>query len=211
MLTLRGTPFLYNGEEIGMADYQLTDIGLFRDPPAVWFYNAIVADGMPPGEALQMAADLSRDRCRTPMQWSKAPNAGFSPASVSTWLPLNPNYAEGFNVADQQNDPESMLNFYKRMLRLRKQIPALIEGDYTPLHETSEDYFAFLRQSQDNGQTCLVVLNLSDKTDNLKCDLTSRGARCLFSSHMLEGKTVSLEALKIAPFDIFVGELRSAA
>lgn len=97
------------------------------------------------------------------------------------------------------------------MLRLRKQTPALIEGDYTPVHETAEDYFAFLRQSQDTGQTCLVVLNLSDKTHNLKFDLTAREARCLFSTNMLEGETVSLEALKIAPFEIFVGELRSAA
>ncbi|HEY9527803.1 MAG TPA: alpha-glucosidase, partial [Anaerolineales bacterium] len=121
MLTLRGTPFLYNGEEIGMSDYRLTDIGLFRDPPAVWFYNAIVADDTSHEEALILAADASRDRCRTPMQWSTAPNAGFSPEGVTTWLPLNPNYAQGINVAEQQNDPESMLNFYKRLLRVRKQ------------------------------------------------------------------------------------------
>jgi alpha-glucosidase len=211
MLTLRGTPFLYNGEEIGMSDYRLTDISLFRDPPAVWFYNGQVADGMVPEEVLALAADYSRDRCRTPMQWNQAVNAGFSLESVSTWLPTNPNYAQGVNVADQQNDPESMLNFYKRMLRLRKRTPALIEGGYIPLHETAEDYFAFLRQSQYTGQTCLVVLNLSDKTHNLKFDLTARDARCLFSTHMLEGEIVSLEALKIIPFEIFVGELRSAA
>jgi alpha-glucosidase len=209
MLTLRGTPFLYNGEEIGMSDYRLPDISLFCDPPAVWFYNAIVADGMPPDEALVLAADLSRDRCRTPMQWSHAANADFSPEGVTTWLPTNPNYAQGINVTDQRDDPESMLNFYKRMLRLRKQTPALVEGDYTPLHETAQDYFAFLRQSQDAGQTCLVVLNLSDKTHNLKLDLTSRNVRCLFSKHMLEAEIVSLEELKITPFDIFVGELIS--
>ena len=64
-------------------------------------------------------------------------NAGFSREGVSTWLPMNPNYIQGVNVADQQHDPKSMLNFYKRMLRLRKQTPALIVGDYTPLHETA--------------------------------------------------------------------------
>ena len=207
MLTLRGTPFLYNGEEIGMADYRLTDISLFRDPPAVWFYNAIVADGMAPDEALLLAADLSRDRCRTPMQWNNAINAGFSPESISTWLPVNPNFAQGINVAEQQNDPDSMLNFYQKILRLRKQTPVLMEGDYTPLHETAKDYFAFLRQSPDAPQTCLVVLNLSDKTHNLNFDLTSRNVRCLFSTYMLEGETVSLEVLKITPFEIFVGEL----
>jgi alpha-glucosidase len=209
MLTLRGTPFLYNGEEIGMSDYRLPDIDLFRDPPAVWFYNAIVADGASPDEALVLAADSSRDRCRTPMQWSRAANAGFSPGGVATWLPINPNFAEGFNVIEQQNDPRSMLSFYKQLLRLRKQTPALIDGDYRPLHETEEDYFAFLRQSQESGQTCLVILNLSDKSCTLKFDLPSQHARLLFSTHAPAGERVSLEALRIAPFEIFIGELGS--
>jgi alpha-glucosidase len=209
MLTLWGTPFLYNGEEIGMHDYRLPDIQLIRDPPAVWFYEAVVADGMSPDEALVLAADLSRDRCRTPMQWSDGPNAGFSPKGVQTWLPINPNYAQGINVAEQQDDPDSMLNFYKRLLRLRKQTPALIEGDYTPLDEGSDDYFAFLRQSQETGQSCLVVLNLSEHIHQLKFDLASAEARCLFSTRLPVGETVSLEALRIEPFDIFIGELSS--
>ncbi|HEX6269051.1 MAG TPA: alpha-glucosidase [Anaerolineales bacterium] len=209
MLTLRGTPFLYNGEEIGMSDFRLTDINKFRDPPAVWFYHGQIADGMLPEEVLVLAADYSRDRCRTPMQWSNTINAGFSPQDVQTWLPVNPNYVQGVNVAEQQNDPDSMLNFYKKMLRLRKQTPALIDGDYTPLHETAADYFAFLRQSPSSGQTCLVVLNLSDKNHNLRFDLTSRDVRCLFSTHTPEGKTVSLESVEIAPHEIFIGELIS--
>ena len=208
MLTLRGTPFLYNGEEIGMSDYYLNDISLFRDPPAVWFYNGQVADGMSPSEALELAAIYSRDRCRTPMQWNNTPNAGFSPEGVQTWLPVNPNFAQGINVDDQQYNPESMLGFYKRMLSLRKQTPALIDGDYTPLHETAEDYLAFTRHSQNSGQTCLVILNLSDNDHTLKFDdLPSREARCLFSNHTLEDEKVSLEELKIAPFEIFIGEL----
>ena len=207
MLTLRGTPFLYNGEEIGMSDYRLTDIDLFRDPPAVWFYHAVIADGTSPEEALILAADASRDRCRTPMPWSNAANAGFSPEGVTPWLPLNPNYAQGINVADQQNDRESMLSFYKRLLHLRKQTPALIDGDYTPLNVSSTDYFAFLRCSPETGQTCLVVLNLAEKSDTLKFDLPSQNVRCLFSTHTPAGESLSGEALQIAPFEIFIGEL----
>ena len=209
MLTLRGTPFLYNGEEIGMTGYRLPDVNLFRDPPAVWFYNAVVADGLPPDEALVLTADLSRDRCRTPMQWSNSMNAGFSPEGVQTWLPVNPNHAQGINVAEQQRDPESMLNFYKQLLRVRKQTPALMDGDYTPLHETEEDYFAFLRQSQETEQTCLVVLNLSEKPGTLQFDLPGQDVRCLFSTHTPAGESVSAKALKIAPFEIFIGELNS--
>jgi alpha-glucosidase len=209
MLTLRGTPFLYNGEEIGMSDYRLPDIDLFRDPPAVWFYNAIVADGTSPDEALILAADASRDRCRTPMQRSRAANAGFSPQGVATWLPINPNFAQGINVAEQQENPDSMLSFYKRLLRLRKKTPALIDGDYTPVHESAEEYFAFLRRDQETGQTCLVILNLSENAQNLKFDLDGQDARCLFSTHSPAGDKVSLGALKIAPFEIFIGELTS--
>jgi alpha-glucosidase len=207
MLTLWGTPFLFNGEEIGMSDYRLPDVSLFRDPPAVWFYNREIADGTPPEKALALAADDSRDRCRTPMQWSNDSNAGFSPAGVRTWVPVNPNYAQGVNVADQQHDPASMLSFYKHVLRLRKQTPVLITGDYTPLHETSDGYFAFLRKSADNQQTCLVVLNLSGKTHDLKFDLPASSVRCLFSTHKPESETLTLTALRLAPYEIFVGEM----
>jgi alpha-glucosidase len=209
MLTLRGTPFLYNGEEIGMTDYRLPDIDMFRDPPAVWFYQAILADGVMPEEALVLAADASRDRCRTPMQWSNTANAGFSPEGVRTWLPVNPNHSQGINVADQQNDPGSMLSFYKELLRLRKQTPALIDGDYTPLNQAAEDYFAFLRHSEETGQTCLVVLNLSAKTQTLKLDLTAQVIRPLFSTQKPAGQGISLAALSLAPFEVFIGELTS--
>lgn len=207
MATLRGTPFLYYGEEIGMSNYYLTDLSLFRDPPAVWAYQAEIAAGMPPDQALVRAARITRDRCRTPMQWIKAPNAGFSPAGVRTWLPVNPDYLKGVTVADQQDDPGSMLNFYKQMLRFRRNTPALIDGDYSPLHENAEDYFAFLRHSPGSGQKCLIVLNFSNKALHLRFDLPSNNIRCLFSTHTDVSESLSLQAMKVAPYEVFVGEL----
>lgn len=121
LMALKGTPFLYYGEEIGMSDYHLPDLGLFRDPPARWFYDSEIADGTPPEQALARAAAYSRDRCRTPMQWDGSDNAGFSPAGVTTWLPVNPDYAKGVNVAAQRQDPGSLWRFYQGMLRLRKE------------------------------------------------------------------------------------------
>lgn len=208
MNTLRGTPFLYNGEEIGMTNLMLDDPSLFRDNLSVWFYrNATQKYGVPPTEAVKLAARYGRDKNRTPMQWANAPNAGFSPPGVQTWLPVNPNYAQGVNVADQIDDPNSLLNFYKRILRLRKQTPALIAGDYTPIHERARNYLAFLRHSQTDQQTCLVVLNMSEKDHVLRFDLKSRTARCLFSTAR-EGKDIDdLSQLKIAPFEIYIGEL----
>lgn len=226
MLTLRGTPFLYNGEEIGMTDLELEDISQFRDNLGVWLYHTAIDEfGTPPNKALPLAARFGRDKCRTPMQWADAPNGGSSPAGVRTWLPVNPNCAQGVNVTDQLADPDSLLNFYRRMLRVRKQTPALIAGDYTPLHEEAEDYLAFLRSSSPpfippnggdshfipprggDGQTCLVVLNMSERTQMLSFDLDASTARQIFSSYAWPGGTDDLTRLQIAPFEIYIAEL----
>jgi alpha-glucosidase len=248
VLTLRGTPFLYNGEEIGMTDLRLEDIDQFRDYPAMSLCHSEIKNGASPDEALALAAHVTRDKCRTPMQWANAPNGGFSPAGVQTWLPVNPNYARGINVAEQSGDPGSLLNFYRRLLRARRQTPALIAGDYTPLHEEAEDYLAFLRGvppsvpptggeekgsppvdgeergvspvgGEKNGvasveegeregrETCLVVLNMSDRTQQLSFDLDADEARLIFSSHPRDGDTDTLSQLTVAPFEIYIAEL----
>ena len=212
MLTLRGTPFLYNGEEIGMTDLELADISQFRDNVGVWVYHTAINElGLPPAEALAYANRFGRDKCRTPIQWANAPNGGFSPAGVQTWLPVNPNYAQGVNVADQLDDPDSLLNFYRRMLRVRKQTPALIAGDYTVLHEDAEDYLAFLRSDEADGQTCLVVLNMSDRAHTLSFDLDAHRARLVFSSHTRRGDGDDLSQLQIAPFEVYIGEIEGGA
>lgn len=206
MLTLRGTPFLYNGEEIGMADFSLTDINQFRDVPTIWLYYALIKEvGMPEEIALQEASKNTRDKNRTPMQWSNKPNAGFSPAGVITWLPVNPNFAEGISVEDQQPDPGSRINFYKEMLRFRKATPALIEGDYIPLRVRSRNYLAFLRKSA--KQTCLVILNYSEK--NLKLDFQEAGGnlKILFTNQDRIGKSNVLDKLDILPYEIFIAEV----
>jgi alpha-glucosidase len=141
------------------------------------------------------------------MQWANAPNAGFSPPGVQTWLPVNPNYAHGINVADQLDDPNSLLNFYRRMLRVRKQTPALVAGNYIPLHEDAEDYLAFLRKSVADRQTCLVVLNMSPRAHTLCFDLDVRTAHLIFSSHARDGATDDLSRLTIAPFEVYIAEI----
>ncbi len=225
MLTLRGTPFLYNGEEIGMTDLPLEDISQFRDNLGVWVYHTVVNElGMPPADALAYANYLGRDKCRTPMQWANVPNGGFSPAGVRTWLPVNPNDAQSVNVAEQLDDPDSLLSFYRRMLRVRKQNPALIAGDYTVLHEEAEDYLTFLRGSVADpstgpsassghasgqaGQTCLVVLNMSDQAHTLNFDLDAHTAELVFSSHARGGDSDDLSQLTLAPFEIYIGEIK---
>ena len=103
---------------------------------------------------------MTRDKNRTPMQWSDNPNGGFSPADVETWLPVNPNYREGINVKDQQHNPSSLLNYYKQLLQVRKHSPALIEGEYIPLHNTAKGLFRL--PAQIGGTNVLVILNFSE-------------------------------------------------
>jgi alpha-glucosidase len=221
MLTLRGTPFLYNGEEIGMSDLILKDTTEFRDPMGIWLYKDEIKElGTSPEEALKRAAQFTRDKNRTPIQWSNAPNAGFSPEGVKTWLPVHPNYTEGVNVADQLADPGSLINFYRKLLRVRKENPSLINGEY---HFIGDDrlqhaetphnsILAFLRRSEE--QTCLVVLNYSDLPHNL--DLTKSSvmqmvlapyeARLVFSSRQ-RTPLDHLESLDIDPFEIYIAQV----
>ena len=210
--TLKGTPFLYNGEEIGMTDYMLTNIAQVKDTMGSWYYHTIVTDmGVHPDEALVRTAEMTRDKNRTPMHWANKPNAGFSPDGVETWLPVNPNYKAGINVHDQERNPDSILNYYKHLLKVRRETPALVEGNYTPLHENAEDYFAFLRTTE--KQAVLVVLNYSEKRLNLNFsdakELENKNLHTLFSSGVRSHVEHAASKLSIAPFEVFIAEVKA--
>ncbi len=206
VLTLKGTPFLYNGEEIGMTDYYLTDISQFRDTLATWYYEEVVNKlGVDPDEALHNASRQTRDKCRTPLQWKNAPHGGFCPSGVDPWLPVNPNYAQGINVEEQQADPASLLNFYKQLLAVRKANPALVEGGYQPLHLDSPDYLAFLRRAE--NQIYLVIMNFSEKELRLDFSgLSSRELQVLFSSAR-DSRKVDPSELPVGGFETLICEI----
>lgn len=208
MLTLRGTPFLYNGEEIGMADLEVPDANALRDTTAIMQYRTMTERlGMAEAQALTAVAATTRDRCRSPMQWSNAPNAGFSPPEIQPWLPVHPNHAVGVSVAAQQDDPASLLTFYRRMLALRRNTPALIAGDYQVLNMQHDDILAFLRHDPDTGQTCLVTLNFSSEPQTAAAGLGSRQARLLLANPPRSGESLAGETLAMAPFEILIAEL----
>lgn len=204
ILTLKGTPFLYNGEEIGMTDYLIPEPARLRDTMATWYYQRLTGElKVDPIKAARMAAAMSRDKNRTPMQWSNRPNAGFCPAGVQPWLPVNPNHREGINVREQVADPQSLLNFYKHILRMRKSTPALVEGDYRPVHNDSAGYLAFLRSTPE--QTVLVVLSFSEKREVVSfSDLPYKTAHTIFTSAGRNRPEEKLAEIHLGAFEIFI-------
>jgi alpha-glucosidase len=211
VLTLKGTPFLYNGEEIGMTDLLISDPAKLRDTMATWYYDRLINElKVDPQEAALRAGEMSRDKNRTPMQWSNNPNAGFCPPNVTPWLPVNPNYRSGINVRDQQHNPSSLLNYYKHLLQTRKESPALVEGEYIPVNTTAKEHLAFLRKSED--QIVLVILNFSDKKLELDFSRSKEIKGCelqiLFSSAERLKTTKPPYGLAISPFEVFLAEVR---
>lgn len=205
LLTLRGTPFLYNGEEIGMSDLLLGDITQFRDTLGKWLYEADIQSlGYSPAKALEHAARETRDKGRTPMQWRNAPNAGFCPPGKQPWLPVNPNYAAGVNVAEQDADPASMLNFYRRIIHLRRSSVALQSGEFIQLRPRSLDYLAYLRQSSE--QTCLVLMNFTSRSLQLAFDEWKQPAKVLFAIADTP-RSLDLRDIHLSPYGALILEI----
>ena len=181
VLTLPGTPFLYYGEEIGMTDLLLDDAARFRDSWGLWLHRAALDElGLSAGEALDLAARHGRDKSRTPMQWTNAENGGFSPEGAVPWLPVHANHAAGINVAEQREDPDSLLRFYRRLIRVRRSHPALSRGDCTLLNTDAPDYLAYLRSAE--GESCVVVLNMAGREQSIQLGLPAGVLRTLSSS-----------------------------
>ena len=144
LLTLRGTPTLYYGEEIGMVDVPVATADA-RDP----------LERREPGRG--------RDPERSPMQWDASPNAGFAPPGVQPWLPLAPD-ADRVNVAGQAEDPDSLLTLTRRLLRLRREHPVLHVGDHEPFGSTPDGTFAFRRVTADGRLTVALNLTAEDRS-----------------------------------------------
>ena len=182
LLTLKGTPFLYNGEEIGMSDYMISVLDLFRDPLSKLFYGwAKSLLGMNEEDAIKVGATRGRDKCRTPMQWNSAANGGFCPKAVNPWLPVNPDFSHGVNVEDQARMDGSLLTFYKNMLRVRKNSKVLQLGDYSTLDNENPAILIFKRNLQKD--TVWVLLNMSPILQNANFDLPLEKKNILISTY----------------------------
>ncbi|USK31164.1 alpha-glucosidase (plasmid) [Bacillus sp. CMF21] len=187
MLTAKGVPFIYYGNEIGMRDWVADDIVKMKDVQGLMAYELEIQLNQSHEKALAAANEKSRDKSRTPMQWNSHSNIGFSEATP--WITI-PTHAYKINVENQQSDPNSMLSFYKRLLKLRKVHSSLSLGDYEFLrNENGMIYFV----RKDQFEKILVILNFSDQSKSLNI------AACFASDieMLLSSKRTSLESGKV--------------
>ena len=188
-LTLRGTPILWYGEEIGMTTTDPVRKEDVKDP--------VGKVGWP--------EDKGRDGERTPMQWSNGPNGGFTRGTP--WLPVPPSAAT-HNVGRESKDSNSILEFYRHLLALRHQKAALLDGDYIPLNQDDPHVLSYLRRYKD--EAVLVVLNMSENPQKVSFDLGAQGFSSAQATKLLStsrSRQVSLSDLSLEPFGVYIAEI----
>ncbi|KEJ00959.1 oligo-1,6-glucosidase [Clostridium botulinum A2B7 92] len=154
----KGTPFIYQGQEIGMTNVKFEDIEDYNDIKTINIYKEKIKKGIPKDQALKYVWETSRDNSRTPMQWDTTENAGFS--KEKPWMKVNPNYVD-INVRGQENNLNSILNFYKKIIRVKKESEALIYGKYNLILAHHEQIYAYTRTL--GNEKFIVIANLTNK------------------------------------------------
>ena len=158
----QGTPFIYQGQEIGMTNWKPKSITEYRDVQTIWSYHN-TALNKTEQQRLERQWRCARDNARTPVQWSAERNGGFTTADTP-WMNVNPNYVD-INVAQQENDPQSILNFYRRAVKLRKQLSCVRYGEYQEYFPLSDKVYVYSMTGED--QRILVVCSFHDKQRKL--------------------------------------------
>jgi len=184
LLTLRGTVYIYQGDEIGMTNVAYPSINDYNDVETLGSWNTAKARGENMDEFLKLVHKQSRDNARTPMQWNADKNAGFT--ENTPWLKVNKNYSS-INVASQENDETSILNFYRKMIAFRKANSILVYGDYKCLNPEDENLYIYKRW--DNNHTYLILLNFSSSEQPLKTLELDLEQSELLISNLNDGKS----------------------
>jgi alpha-glucosidase len=195
LLTTRATTQMYYGEELGMRTTPPTRKEDVKDP--------VGRTGWP--------KDKGRDGERTPMQWDGSQNAGFSNAS-KTWLPVPPSYAQ-YNVAAEDRNPDSILNFYKRVIAMRRDLPALRDGDYVAVNRDDQSVLAYLRKRPDGKDSVLVALNMSAEPRTVSFKLAGFGvpaksAHVLLAAPQPTNSELSLDKVNLEPFAVLIASVK---
>jgi len=191
-LTLRGTPILYYGEEIGMQNNDPTRREDVKDP--------IGRRGWP--------KEKGRDGERTPMQWSDDPNAGFT--TGVPWNPIAPTF-KTYNVSDELKDPNSILNWYKSLLALRRANPAFLNGDYVALNEDDLNVLSYLRTTKNEAVIVVINMSAAPQAVNFKLSksrLNAKQAKTLLTTQSSLQNNSNVAQLSLDPFAVYIAALQ---
>ena len=194
---MQGTPYIYQGEELGMTNYPFTSMDEFRDIESINAYKEWCESGRVSHEEFWPCLKLiSRDNARTPVQWDDTENAGFT--TGTPWITVNPNYKK-INAAAELKDPSSVFHYYQKLIALRKQYPIIVYGKYELLLPEDENLFVYTREL--DNEKLLAVCNFSEQKQNFTVPEGFRGAKCLISNveRSYDEKDIVLE-----PYEAFV-------
>ena len=188
---LKGTPYIYQGEEIGMTNAGFTDISQYRDIESLNYYNLMKRKGKPEEEIYESLRRKSRDNSRTPMQWDDSENAGFS--DVQPWISVIPNYKE-INTLDRESD-NSIFNYYRKLIRLRKAVPVIADGIFEALLEDDDQILAYKRT--DSTQELYVFCNYFPEETQVSLNIPT-DCRCILSNY---NEDIRPENLTLRPYE----------
>ena len=188
---LKGTPYIYQGEEIGMTNAGFTDISQYRDIESLNYYNLMKRKGKPEEEIYESLRRKSRDNSRTPMQWDNSENAGFS--DVKPWISVIPNYKE-INTLDRESD-NSIFNYYRKLIRLRKTVPVIADGIFEALLEDDDQILAYKRT--DSTQELYVFCNYFPEETQVSLNIPA-DCRCILSNY---NEDIRPENLTLRPYE----------
>ncbi len=206
--TLHGTPYIYQGEEIGMTNVAFATIEAYRDIETLNFYHEAVGQGVfDSAKALAIIHGKSRDNARTPVQWDDSANAGFT--TGTPWIGVNPNYRE-INVRQTLADPDSVLHYYRKLIRLRREHPIIVYGNYDLILEAHEQIYAYTRTLDD--ERLLVMLNFSADTPvfALPTHIDFADKELLIANYPVDASE-DIRLLTLRPYEARVYRLRTVS
>ena len=201
---LQGTPYIYQGEEIGMTNVAFESIDDYRDIETLNMYRELVEEqGVDPQLALAVVHARSRDNARTPMQWDDSPQAGFT--TGTPWIKVNPNYP-AINVEQALADPNSVFHYYRQLIRLRRENPIMVYGTYDLILDDHQQIYAFTRTLDDDR--LLVILNFSGDAPvfELPAGLSFSGKRLLIGNYEVD-EAEEIDRVALRPYEARVYRL----
>jgi oligo-1,6-glucosidase len=196
--TFSGTPYIYQGEEIGMTNVGFEDINDYRDVETLNYYNEKIKNE-DKEDVIKRIIPTSRDNARTPMQWDDSLNAGFTKGNP--WINVNPNYKQ-INVKKSVEDKDSIFHYYKSLIKLRHESETIVYGDVELIYPENENIFAYRRNL--NDENILIVLNFYENNVNFKIpeSLQERELEVLLSNY--NDKIIENNNIKLRPYEAIV-------